>query len=367
MASVEQTHQKAEILVATTWACNLRCSYCFVRERSLMKLCQRMTPALAKRVIDALDEGLAHVESICVHLYGGEPLTNLPALAAMLDRAQAKAPGRFSFAITTNGVCTSPAAIELLDQGNFHVILSIDGPAEIHDACRRTTHDEPTHDRVLRFLQALRTQTNCWVRGSSVVRSGWSLAQAVAYLRTLPVDAIKAQAVRGPAGSPFALSTAEKQAYLADLATIGAQVVAEIETEQPPLDDRFSSRVLQLLTGKRRDAFCGAGETTFGITPSGAVLPCILLEPASCTLGHVNDDPSTWMQAGRQWKLTQARRTACATCQFLSLCGGGCPALMPVCGDSECELIAQNCEVATTIYEHFRSRPEALLILAGIT
>ena len=41
-----------------------------------------------------------------------------------------------------------------------------------------------------------------------------------------------------------------------------------------PRDDRYSSRVLQLLKGDRRDAFCGAGDTIFGITPSGDVLPC---------------------------------------------------------------------------------------------
>ena len=39
---------------------------------------------------------------------------------------------------------------------------------------------------------------------------------------------------------------------------------------------------------------------------------------------------------------------------------------MPVCGDDECDLIRKNCEVATMIFERFRSNPEALLALAGI-
>jgi hypothetical protein len=51
----------------------------------------------------------------------------------------------------------------------------------------------------------------------------------------------------------------------------------------------------------------------------------------------------------------------------LALCGGGCPAILPVCGAEECELVRKNCEVAVGIYDHFRANPEVLLGLAGIT
>ena len=94
----EPVHSRAEVLVATTWSCNLRCAYCFVQERTTRECHEQMTPRLATRVIDALDEGMQDVESICVHVYGGEPLTNLPALRAMLERTSTKRPGRFSFA-----------------------------------------------------------------------------------------------------------------------------------------------------------------------------------------------------------------------------------------------------------------------------
>lgn len=363
----ESAQQRAEILVSTTWECNLRCSYCFVRQHNLTEGSERMSAEIAVRVIDALDEGLSQMDSICVHLYGGEPLMNLPPIEAMLDRSSEKESGRFSFAVTTNGTCLSPAVIDLLDAGKFQVILSIDGPAEIHDECRRTVGGAPTHARVMDFLKALKSQTDCRVRGSAVVRSGWGLSQAEEYLRALPVDAIKAQAVRGLDGTPYALSETEKQTYLQDLEAIGRLVIAELDTGQMPRDDRFSSRVLQLLTGRGREAFCGAGHTTFGITPSGHVLPCVLVEQDGNLLGHVNDGPETWVQAGRRWKKSRPRRAECKECSYFHLCGGGCPALMPVCGADECDLIRKNCEVTIAIFEHFQSTPEALLALAGIT
>ena len=86
-------------------------------------------------------------------------------------------------------------------------MLSVDGPPQIHDECRRTRTGEPTHERVITFLHALRDETECRVRGSSVVRSGWGLAQATEYLRSLPIDLIKAQAVSGFLHEMFAAAS----------------------------------------------------------------------------------------------------------------------------------------------------------------
>ncbi len=362
----ESTRPFSEVFVSSTWSCNLACSYCFLRRRGLNVPEGHMSPELAVRVVDVFDEALLHSEVICLHLYGGEPLTNLPALSAMLRRAEEKPSGRFRFAVTTNGVADPEEAVDLLGAGRFQVILSIDGPEEIHDACRRTVDGAPTHATVLRFLEALRSRTDCWVRASSVVRKGWSLSKATAYLRSLPVDAIKAQAVRLPTGSPHALGIAETAVYFRDLEKIGRDVIEEIEAGHLPRDDRFSSRVLQLITGKDRQAFCGAGETTLGVTPDGTVLPCILLDPASNRLGHVFMDPEEWIREGRRWKESRGLRADCASCSALPLCGGGCPALLPVCGEGECELIRKNCEVARSIHDHFRSCQTALLVLAGV-
>lgn len=358
---------RAEVLVATTWECNLRCSYCFVKQRTAKRNGVRMSPATARRLIDVLDSGLTQVESICVHLYGGEPLTNLPALRALVEAAAEK-PGRFTFAITTNGTLVSDEILEFLDRGRFQVILSLDGPAEVHDACRRTFNGSPTHDRVLAFLHSLRRSTRCWVRGSAVVRRGWRLNEAGSYLRSLPLDAIKAQAVRVADTIPLALSKAEKICYFEDLEEVGRTVIQELEDNVKPLDDRFSNRVLQILKGSRRESFCGAGSTTFGFMPDGTVTPCVLLDTQEQSLGHIDNSPDSWVEAGRNWRMQRINKRPddCRSCSVLALCGGGCPAIMPVCGVDECEITRKNCEIAQNIYQHFADRPEKLLLLAGI-
>jgi uncharacterized protein len=366
VALPENANSLAEILVATTWECNLNCSYCFVNDQEIAKKSEYMTPTTAKRIVDKLDVGLPDFETICIHFYGGESLLNLSAIDSMVNRALQKRTGRFRFAITTNGFISNSSVYSILEKGKFQIILSIDGPEEIHDECRRTKNNKPTHAKVLNFLENIRNQTHCWVRGSSVVRSGWNLKNAVEYLSTLPIDVIKAQAVRTKPGSPFALSSEEKQNYLNELEEIGRIVIAELESGCIPKDDRFSNRTLQLLTGKKRESFCGAGHSVFGITPKGKVLPCILMNENNSELGNILEDNYDWVINGRKWRKDHNIRAECHNCSALKLCGGGCYAITPICGDDECEIVRKNCDVASSIYEHFKTNPEKLLALAGI-
>lgn len=357
----------AEVLVAATWQCNLRCSYCFVENSIAPALQPPMSPFLARKAVDALHKGFVDCETVCIHLYGGEPLANLPALKAMVRQAATYPGDRFSFAITTNGTLGTPEAVELLHEGNFQVILSIDGPAHVHDAVRRTSDGKNTHQLVLDFLDALRRNTSCSIRGSSVIRSGWSLSEASAYLETLPLDTVKAQAVRSSPDDSHTLSETEFNAYLEDLDRIGDRVIGDIESGNMPLDDRFSARVLQLLAGKKRRSFCGAGRTMLGINPDGSVVPCILMGKNAPSLGHIDDEPEAWRKKGVEWGEAMTLQAACSECRAVELCRGGCPAVMPVCAESECEITRKNCEIAMRIYRHFQHDPSKLLILAGIS
>lgn len=356
----------AEVLVSTTWDCNLRCSYCFVNETEITSQKGFMSPEIAERVIDALDEGLSEVNRISVHLYGGEPFLNLPAVEAMINRALEKKKGRFMFVATTNGTVLNDKLIELINKIRFTVLVSIDGPEEIHDECRKFANGTPSHKRVVNFIETLREKTDCRIYGGAVIRSGWRLKDAYDYLRTLPVDDIKAQAVRLPPGTPFALTKEEWERYKDDIEAVGRSVIEDLEKGEIPRDKRFSPRVLQLLVKGKKSHFCAAGHTSFGITPKGEVLACLLVKGPGAYMGHINDDPKTWREAGRKWR-DKPLREKCVSCKHLNLCAGGCPAIFPVCGDEECDIIYKNCEVTHMIYDHFEGRQEFLMPLAGIT
>ncbi len=240
---------RVEIMVNATQKCNLACRYCFVGAGKFdygTKYRKMLQPKTARLLIETLPERLPWAKHFCIHFYGGEPLLSLDAIEQAVDAALPK--GKlFSFAVTTNGTVSSERAFSVLKKGRFNIILSIDGPAQIHDELRRTKKDRPTHKKVLKFLKKAKAQ-NLYVRGSSVIRNGWSLREATKYLNSLPVDAIKAQAVRLPINNPLALNEEQRKKYFEELENIAVQTVEQIRENKYPKDDRFSNRVLQILS-----------------------------------------------------------------------------------------------------------------------
>jgi MoaA/NifB/PqqE/SkfB family radical SAM enzyme len=118
-----------------TNACNLRCRMCgqwsergYMHERAE----SRTSPPLGlgdwKRLVDEIAQhGLTGVL-----LRGGEPFL-FPGIVELLDHIAGK--GIF-ISIDTNGTLLGKYADDLVRIGKVHVTVSIDGPAEIHDAVR---------------------------------------------------------------------------------------------------------------------------------------------------------------------------------------------------------------------------------------
>jgi uncharacterized protein len=360
-------HHRVEVLVNATQKCNLKCSYCFVdkgRFSFTSERCESLSSQTIRKLLEELPKRIPSADNFCIHFYGGEPLLNLDAIEEAIDVAMQNE-GTFSFAITTNGTISNKKAINSLKRGNFNVVLSIDGPDYIHNEHRKTKHGDPTHTRVLEFLKKAKA-AGLHVRGSSVVRKGWSLREARAYLDTLPIDAVKAQAVRLPAHNPLSLDASERADYFNQLKQIGQETIDSIRNGKVPKDDRFNIRLLLILCKVRRNSFCGAGFKAFGMSSDGTMLPCVLLAgKEEAVLGNINDG-GEWAKRGIEWAEKHKPRSNCHECWALPLCGGGCPSMLSVCGEDECELVRMNCEIALQIYAAFLDHPQDLLVLSEV-
>jgi len=362
---------EVEIMVNASQICNLSCDYCFVHRGRFNYTGARgqfVSKRHLEKLVFALPEAFPLTQRYDIHFYGGEPLLNLSAISHCVDTIHKMNDNRFSLTITTNGTVLTDEAIAVLGRGRFDVVLSIDGPPHIHDAVRRTHADEPSHAVVMEFLRRIKSEFNLMVRGSSVVRHGWSLKDATAYLKRLPVDLIKAQAVRIQDSHPLALTQKERQDYISHLLEIAEDVKQSLDAESYPMDDRFRGTVLQLLMKKKRTVFCGAGKSLFGMSAEGRMLVCALLAGAeSSDLGSIEDPLHLWVEKGAQYRKLFRPKKACHECWALPLCGGGCFAMQSACGDVDCDFMRGTCEGALRIYASFyKERPHDLLILAGI-
>ena len=123
--------------IYVTEACNLRCNYCFVKN----KVNQRhLTEEVAQRILAFIKGEGSDLKKVYVHFFGGEPLIR-PAMVDYLAtelRSWAGEKGvELRLGITTNGTLLSTANCEMLKRHGVGVQLSLDGGKQGNDVHRQ--------------------------------------------------------------------------------------------------------------------------------------------------------------------------------------------------------------------------------------
>jgi uncharacterized protein len=144
------------LILQPTPFCNIDCDYCYLPGRDRK---DRMSMATLRQAAMRLrDDGLAPAR-LTVVWHAGEPLT-LPVayyeeafatLAAVFGAAS-----QVDHAMQTNATLIDDPWCALFARHAVRVGVSIDGPADLHDAHRRTRSGRGTHAAALRGLQCLR-------------------------------------------------------------------------------------------------------------------------------------------------------------------------------------------------------------------
>lgn len=140
--------------------CNLDCKYCFYLEK------ESLYPQVSKWAMpeDVLDSYIrqyiaAHDAPVVSFAWqGGEPtLLGVDYFRRLVDIQRKYAGGkRIQNAFQTNGVLLNDEWAALFKENDFLIGISIDGPAELHNAYRVDKGGQPTFDRVLRGIETLR-------------------------------------------------------------------------------------------------------------------------------------------------------------------------------------------------------------------
>ena len=156
--------------------CNLACHYCYYLDKA--RLYADTTGAAAPRphrrqllMSDATLEAYIrqYIEAqtqaeVLFTWHGGEPLMRPIAFYEKVLRLQRRY-GRghvIDNCIQTNGTLLTDEWCRFLRRNNWLVGISIDGPAHLHDAYRRTAGGRPSFDRVMRGIDLLRRHGVEW-------------------------------------------------------------------------------------------------------------------------------------------------------------------------------------------------------------
>jgi uncharacterized protein len=143
------------LILQPTPYCNLSCDYCYLPGRDLRS---RMTDETLTGICgNIFSSGLVGSDFSLVW-HGGEPLSLPPSWyenAFSVIEAHRPAATRIDYGLQTNAVGLNRAWIDLFQAQGLRVGISIDGPAFLHDARRKTRKGGPSHALTMRGVRAM--------------------------------------------------------------------------------------------------------------------------------------------------------------------------------------------------------------------
>ena len=372
-APLAQTTNYATFMVNVSQRCNLTCSYCYVNKGHFDYAevpIPKMKIEMAASVVDRIHEHFPHLGIYGFHFYGGEPLLNFKAIREIVERAESKAietGTETDYHITTNGTLLTPEIADFMDRHRFTVYYSIDSDAETHDELRKYLNGKGSFVDVARNIELLKERPGVHLIGSSVVREANSLSNAIGRLAETGARQCKAERVRLTDDNPIALVDDAFSHYLEDVRDLADHYIGHLEATKKPLDYRLTSKILQLMTGKRRDFFCPAGERMFGVSSNGELYPCALhVGRPQSVLGSIEHGPDPERVAAFRQKYSAEGQEVCRSCWNRTLCGGGCSAMVDRFGHEKCDSLRAESEAAVIVYTHF-SEADPIQLLALVS
>jgi uncharacterized protein len=308
-------------------SCNLACSYCYQEE--LLARRRLMAPATLDRILAEL----ARITTGPLQLlwFGGEPtLVGLRYFRAALEAAHRHFAGRsLRHAIQTNATLIDEAWATLLAEHRFSVTVSLDGPADLHDACRTHRNGQGTHERIMAALHAmaqhgLRARASCVVTPATLPHAA-RLVDYFASLDLLEVDF--PPAMRFVGGQCELLVT--PQQYGEFMVTVLERWLGLGRTD---FRVRSLAGLARSMSGMP-PMFCkleGSCEQYATFAWNGDVYPCDEFSGIEGhRLGNVLEAPLDEMLSSplarsihQRWNTLPAE---CHACEWRDLCRGGCP------------------------------------------
>jgi uncharacterized protein len=148
------------VVIQPTSFCNLNCDYCYLPDRqSKNQLSLDLIDPIFKVLFTS--QFLKQDFTVCWH--AGEPLSVSPTFyEAVFERIQAAHQKynphpccKVKYSVQTNGTLINQTWCDLFKKHGVHVGVSIDGPAFLHDAHRKTWKGLGTHASTMRGIAQL--------------------------------------------------------------------------------------------------------------------------------------------------------------------------------------------------------------------
>ncbi|MFH1689476.1 MAG: radical SAM protein [Candidatus Eisenbacteria bacterium] len=309
----------ASVALNVSGGCNLSCDYCYLgREPHTSRL---MSDDVARAAIDLLLSESFGERSVSVVFFGGEPLLNPGLIERTARYARGRAATRgvdISFHMTTNGTLLTPDVAEMLHAVGVRILVSIDGPANSHDAHRPFPDGGGSYERIAANLRGLPEGMRPGAR-ATVTEDSVALTDLVGHLVGLGFGVVHLAPV---SGAPMTTEFADR--LVGELDELARAELESIRAGRRPSAGCFIEPVLALELGRQRLAPCGAGARYVSVDHDGRLYLCHRFAgDARYAVGDVGGGLDRFA-VGRLLGALGRRSAACADCWAFGLCGGAC-------------------------------------------
>jgi len=314
------------LYLVPTARCNLRCKYCHILENTSDGTASDMTVETAQRSLDVFIRNCSdNPYEKEVMFYGGEPMLNRPVVMSAVEYIRQKERlfnGDVRITLFTNGTIIDEQTARFLANHAVFVIVSMDGPKEVHDKMRVTASGNGSFARVARGYFTYKN-AGCRVGISLVIGRhnvpglARAVEQVIDLFQPLDLGLSTLHLFRGgtnPASVPtekLARELIDTFELVRDRGVYAEHIFRRVRPfveRQPRLKDCPSCGAKLLVTPDEKIGFCEA------FMESGKYF----YDMSSFDRFH-NDGYIEWS------RVAPILREECLRCACVAICGGGCP------------------------------------------
>ncbi len=323
-------------------SCELSCSYCFYRDeaKNRERACHgRMSDETAQAVIRRV-LGAADGAPVTFTFQGGEPLlAGLDFYRAFTDQVERMNTRNtaVNYSLQTNGLALDEAFASFFAERNFLIGLSLDGPADIHDRCRRDIDGKGSYSRVMKTASLLRRAgaefniltvlTDASARKIASIYA-FMKKNGFRWMQFIPCIAPLSERSRDTLSAEGWLFAHRRlfDLWFSDLCEMA-------QTRVPPPSIRYFDDLVRLFAGFPSEQ-CGSRgvcSIQYVIEADGSVYPCDFFALDEYRMGSIHEQTLAGLAASDAAVRFLERRGSvdkqmdkCASCRYRKLCGGGC-------------------------------------------
>ncbi len=166
------------LILQVTQECNLRCSYCVYSGSYLNRSHsqKKMGIDTAKKGIDFIINHSKNSPTVNFSFYGGEPLLRFNFIKECIAYAKERGEGKkITFNMTTNGTLLTDEIIKFMKDNEVSLLISMDGPKEIHDKNRVFSNGMGSFDKIMNNIDEIKVKFPEYVEkniGFNIVMNG---------------------------------------------------------------------------------------------------------------------------------------------------------------------------------------------------